>query len=102
MNKDFVPYTMRSLAEELEQRQLFELHGSYETAPVPFQQLIDSYIQSFHARNGFSLDRMDPLAAAQFDREIRAVIEPFCPHGLVDQQIRAQILWGRTLSGEAN
>jgi hypothetical protein len=100
MNKDFVPYTMRSLAEELEQRHLFQLLGSYETTPVRIQQPIDSYIQSFHARNGFSLDRMEPLAAAQFDRELRAEIEPFCPHGFVEQQIRAKILWGRPLSGE--
>ncbi|MGE5463128.1 MAG: class I SAM-dependent methyltransferase [Syntrophothermus sp.] len=100
MNKDFIPHTMQSLAEELEQRQLFQLHGSYETASVPFQQPIDSYIQSFHARNGFSLDRMDPLAAAQFDRGLRAEVEPFCPNGLVEQKIRALILWGRPLSGK--
>lgn len=100
MNKDFVSYTMRSLAEELEQRHLFQLHGSYETTPVPFQQTLDSYIQSFHARNGFSLNRMEPLAAAQFDRELRNVIEPFCPHGFVEQHISAHILWGRPLSGE--
>lgn len=99
MNKDFVPYTMRGLSEELEQRNLFQLHGSYETATVPFQQPIDSYIQSFHARNGFSLDRMDSQAAAQFDQELRAVVEPFCPHGLVEQQISARILWGRPMYG---
>lgn len=100
MNKDYVPYTMKSVAEELERRQLFQLQGSYETASVPFQQPIDSFILSFHARNGLSLDRMDPLAAAQFDRELRAVVEPFSPHGLVEQQMSARILWGRPMQGK--
>ncbi len=100
MNKDFVPYSMKNMVEELEQRQLFQLLGNYETAAEPFQQPLDAYIQSFHARNGFSLDRMDPQAAAQFDHELRAVVEPFCPQGLVEQQISARILWGRPLSGK--
>lgn len=97
MNQDFVPYTMRDIAEELEQRHLFQLQGQYETAPVPFQQPITAYIQSFHARNGFSLDRMNPLAAAQFDSELRALVEPFCSHGMVEQQISARILYGHPL-----
>jgi trans-aconitate methyltransferase len=100
MNKDFVPYTLKSLAEELERHQLFQLLGSYETAPAPFQQPLDAYIQSFHARNGFSLDRMEPLAATQFDQALHAIVEPFCPHGLVEQQISARLLWGRPLPGK--
>lgn len=99
MNKDFEPYSMKNLAEDLEQHQLFQLLGDYETAAEPFQQPLDAYIQSFHARNGFSLDRMDPQAAAQFDRKLRAVVEPSCPHGLVEQQISARIFWGRPLPG---
>lgn len=97
MNKDFAPYTMRDIADELEQRQLFQLQGQYETAPVRFQQPISSYIESFHARNGLSVDRMDPLAAAQFDSELRALVEPFCPLGIVEQSISARILYGRPM-----
>jgi hypothetical protein len=63
INKDFISYTMRSLAKELEQRHKFQLHESYETVSVPFRQPIDFYIQSFHARNVFSLGRMGPMVA---------------------------------------
>lgn len=97
MNKDYAPYSMGTVAAELEQRQLFELRNRYETEFVPFDQPVDAYIAAAHARNGFSLDRMDPLAAAQFDAELRALVEPFCPQGIVEQQISARILWGRPI-----
>lgn len=100
MNKDYNPYTMDTIADELEQRQLFRLQNRYQTALVPFQQPIDAYIQSFHARNGFSLDRMNPFDAAQFDAEMRAVVEPFCSRGVVEQHISARILWGLPLLGK--
>ncbi|MGE5224521.1 MAG: hypothetical protein ACM3PY_18965 [Omnitrophica WOR_2 bacterium] len=67
---------------------------------MPFQQPIDAYIQSLHARNGFSLDRMNPLDAAQFDAELRAVVELFCSQRVIEQHISARILWGRPLPGK--
>ncbi len=100
MNKDFTPYSMAAIVEELEQRRLFQLQNRYETAPVPFQQPVGAYIQSFHARNGFSLDRMDPNEAAQFDAELRAAVEPFSSQGMIEQHTSAQILWGRPLPGK--
>jgi trans-aconitate methyltransferase len=94
LNTDFIPYTMITVVRELEQRRLFQLHGSYETAPIPFQQSIDTWVESFHARNGFSRDRMDAGAANACDAELRAAIRPYCPDGMVEQSIAARILWG--------
>jgi trans-aconitate methyltransferase len=36
MNKDYTPYNMATVADELEQRQLFQLLNRCETASVPF------------------------------------------------------------------
>jgi len=94
MNKDFAPYTMMTVVAELEQRQLFRLRGTYETAPITFRQPIDDWVESFHARNGFSRDRMDADAANTCDTELRMAIGPYCPDGVVEQSITARILWG--------
>jgi trans-aconitate methyltransferase len=97
MNQDFTPYSMVTLAAELEQRRLFQREDQFETAAVLFQQSIDAYVAAAHARNGFSLDRMDPQAAGQFDAALRAALEPFCPGGVVEQWISARIVWGYPL-----
>jgi trans-aconitate methyltransferase len=97
MNKDYAPYSLETIASELEGRGLFERQNRYKTAAVPFQQTIDAYVASFHARNGLSLDRMEAQAAAQCDAELRAAVAPFCPGGVVEQKISARILAGRPL-----
>jgi hypothetical protein len=99
MNTDFTPYTMLTVAAELEQRQLFQLHGEYETAPITFQQSLDAWVEAFHARNGFSRERMEAGAASACDAELRAAIRPYCHDGIVKQSITAQILWGVPRSG---
>jgi len=81
----------------LEQRQLFRKHGSHATSPMPFRQSIDDWVESFHARNGFSRDRMDPHAAQACDAALRAAVLPYCPHGFVEQSITAHITWGAPL-----
>lgn len=99
MNTDFTPYTIMTVVTELEQRQLFQLHGRYETAPVTFQQSLDAWVEAFHARNGFSRDRMDAGAARACDAELRTATRPYCPDGIVEQSIAARILWGVPRSG---
>jgi SAM-dependent methyltransferase len=99
MNTDFIPYTMLTVVAELEHRQLFQLHGRHETAPMTFQHSIDAWVESFHARNGFSRDRMEASAASACDAELRATIRPYSPDGIVEQSITAQILWGVPRAG---
>lgn len=94
LNRDFQPYTMQTIAIELERQGLFYLVGSHETAAMPFRQPIHDWIESFHARNGFSRDRMEPPAAATCDERLRQTILPYCPDGIVEQQVFASILWG--------
>lgn len=99
MNRDFSPYTMQTVLSELEQRQLFRMQGSYQTAWMDFQQPIEEWVEAFHARNGFSRDRMESSEADACDTALRAAIEPYCPDGLVKQQIAARVLWGTCLFG---
>jgi SAM-dependent methyltransferase len=99
MNTDFVPYTMLTVAAELERRGLFRLRGAHTTAPAPFRQPVDEWVETFHARNGFSRDRMDANAASAFGAELRAAIGRFCPGGIVEQSIAARVLWGDPGSG---
>jgi trans-aconitate methyltransferase len=98
MNRDFSPYDMTTIVAELEGRQLFQLRGSYETPPMRFQQSIDAWVESFHARNGFSRDRMVPQAAQACDAALRATILPYCPNGTIEHYITARILWGAPLA----
>jgi SAM-dependent methyltransferase len=94
MNTDYSPYTMQTVIAELEELELFHQVGARETAPVSFRQPIAAWIESFHARNGFSRDRMPPATAAACDESLRQVITPFCPDGVVEQQIMTRIFWG--------
>ncbi|NJN82464.1 MAG: hypothetical protein HC802_09445 [Caldilineaceae bacterium] len=82
--------------EELESRGLFRLRGRLETEPESFGQSVDDYIESAHARNGFSRDRMTPQAAADFDEDVRSLI---AHHGreLVTLQITGTVNWGDPL-----
>jgi hypothetical protein len=100
MNTYLAPYTMLTVVEELERRRLFQLRGRHETAPALVQQPIEGWVESFHARNGFSRDRMDADAAGACDAALRAAIAPYCPDGVVRQSVAARILWGVPLAGQ--
>ncbi|HLG63651.1 MAG TPA: class I SAM-dependent methyltransferase [Ktedonosporobacter sp.] len=90
-NKDFEPY---DLIEELERRGLFQKVGVKMTAPVPFVQSIDDYIESFHSRNGFSRDRMIPDQAAAFDQETRKILLKSHQNGVMRLQVIGTVIWG--------
>ncbi len=91
-NQKFQPY---DTIEELERRGLFTKAGEQRTAAMPFTQPIEDYIESFHARNGFSRERMSREAAAAFDTEVRKLLAGFCPDGAVTMQVTARVAWGR-------
>jgi SAM-dependent methyltransferase len=91
-------YQPHNLIAELEQRGLFEQVGEYRTPPRPFPQPIADYIESFHARNGLSRDRMPPADAAAFDAEATVVLTALCPDGIVPLQGFGEVVWGRPLA----
>ncbi len=95
-NREFQPY---DLLAELTARQLFRELGRNRTAPAPFHQSIDAYIESLHSRNGFSRARMTEAAADTFDAAIRAVITPFAQEGILHMSVVGTVIWGEPLPG---
>ena len=91
-NRDFQPY---DLLEELEKRSLFQKQGERQTAPLPFVQSIESYVESFHSMNGFSRDRMAPEMAAGFDAELTEAVSRFATDGKIELQIIGTVIWGK-------
>jgi SAM-dependent methyltransferase len=94
MNKDYQPYNMVTVTQELEARGLFKQVGIKTTTPVPFRQSVQAYVESFHARNGLSRDRMDAQAVREFDGQLRDLVGQHCPDGVVELQIRGRVIWG--------
>lgn len=92
-NRDFQPYTTRTIADELARRGLFRELGEMPIAPVPFAQPVADYIAAFHARNGLARERMGASAAA-FDAALAAILAPYCPDGVVRLQVGAGLIWG--------
>ena len=92
-NRDFRP---TDLVAELEARRLFVVQGEAYTKPVSFVQPVGDYVESFHARNGFSRERMTPESAAAFDREAYDVVAAHCPDGQVRLENRGHVVWGHT------
>jgi hypothetical protein len=70
------------------------VRGTQTTAPIAFIQPLAGYIESYHAMNGFSRDRMTAEAAAGFDAAVHALVTPFCPDGQVRLEVTATVTWG--------
>ncbi|HWV34066.1 MAG TPA: hypothetical protein VNZ55_00430, partial [Thermomicrobiales bacterium] len=87
-NREFRPY---DLIHELEQRNLFTLIGREQTAVYAFVQSVADYVESFHARNGFSRQRMAPDAAAAFDHEVTTLVAPHAEDGNLTLHIRGAV-----------
>ena len=100
LNKDFQPYNMLTVTQELTAHGLFRQLGIRTTAPVSFRQSVDEYVESFHACNGLSRDRMDANAANAFDRRLRELVSRYCPNGVVELQIRGRVIWGKPQPAE--
>ena len=90
-NQEYLAY---NLVEELEERHLFQPHGSLHTHPIPIKQSGEDYLQSIHSRNGFSRERMGEEVAMAFDEEVRNVISPFLQDGQLSLSFVSTIVWG--------
>jgi hypothetical protein len=87
----YQPYNMVS---ELEHHGLFRKTGEAQTTPVPFEQPIDDFIESYHSRSGFSRERMSGAMASAFDHEARKILESAYPDGKVRLQVVGSVVWG--------
>jgi SAM-dependent methyltransferase len=70
-NRDYRAY---DLVEELTSRRLFVVEGRIDTVPEPLTESADHYVEAQHSANGFSFDRMEPEAAAEFDAALRRLV----------------------------
>ncbi len=80
--------------KELEARGFFHKQGEKETAPIPFSQSLNDYIEGLHSRSGFSRERMGEQKAADLDRQIRTLLLQFQPDGILPLQVVASVTWG--------
>lgn len=90
-NRRFRPY---DLVAELVDRRLFHELGRCRTVPDPFTQPVAAYVESFHARNGFSRDRMAPERVAAFDAAVTGLVAPHAVDGVVRLAVAGEIVWG--------
>ena len=91
-NSQFAPY---DLASELTGRRLLSVAGRREAKPVAYERTVQEFIESIHAQNGFSRDRMDQAAADAFDREVRDLVSPYAERGRLRLTAVATVTWGR-------
>jgi SAM-dependent methyltransferase len=94
-NTRYRPY---DLIAELEARGLFRVVGRTITAPLAYERTVEEYVESFHARNGLSRDRLDPVVAAEFDREVTALVEPHAADGVLSLRVAGSVVWGAPAS----
>lgn len=98
-NRDHRPYDLDTVVAELERRDLFRARGARTTARASHRQSAAEWVESFHARNGLSRDRLGAAAARRCDAELAACVAPFCRDGVVTQGVAARIVWGEPLVG---
>jgi SAM-dependent methyltransferase len=98
-NQDYKPY---NLINELEGRNLYIKTGEKITEPEVFKQPLNEYIESFHARNGFSREDMGEVIADRFDDEVRNLLLKYCSDGNVELQVIGKVVWGKPLDGGSN
>ena len=76
--------------------------GSAETDTIEWKQPISEWVESIHARNGFSRDRMDPQLAAEADALFTEIATRHadCGDGLITHRYAGKLLWGRPLQAD--
>jgi len=94
-NQDYVPY---DTVTELEARGLITVSGRAQTKAMSYRQPVDSYVESFHSRNGFSRARMQAGRAQEFDDKLKALLCRYCPDDTVRLAVQARIVWGRPVA----
>ena len=87
-----------SLVGTLTEAGLFETAGHAETAPRPFRQRAEDYVEQFHSTASLAREWMPPEEAAAFDREVETVVRPYAADGMLDTLIVARLTWGRILA----
>lgn len=91
LHRQYEPF---NLMAQLETHGLFEKRGEHRTAPVPFTQSLDDFIECKPSMSSFDRDEMPPADAAAFDAEVRAALAPHAPDGTLTYPVATHIVWG--------
>ena len=62
---------------------------------------VDRYVEMFHARNGFSRQRMDAQSATEFDAAVRELVAPYAVDQVLTFNVTTGITWGHPTAGVA-
>ncbi len=87
------------VVEELEARGFFRRQGEKETAPVPFFQSIDNFIEGLHSRSTFSRERMGQQKALEMDQLVRSILLRYHGDGMLPLQVVGTVIWGMPEGG---
>jgi SAM-dependent methyltransferase len=90
------------VAQELEIRGFFHPQGQTETAPIPFLQSIDDFIEGLHSRSSFSRQRMGSQLATDFDQQVRTILAPYAQNGMLSLRVIGTVTWGTPENGDTN
>ena len=96
-NQEYVPFDM---LPAWEQHGLWTPVGSQRTAPEPFEQSVDDYIESFHGMSSLARERMGPERAAAFDAEVRDLVTPYARDGKLVSEVSGSVEWGKPGYGD--
>lgn len=77
----------------------FSQQGRKETAPIPFNQSIDDFIEGLHSRSGFVKERMGEQKVADFDSQVRAFLSRYHSDDILRMQVVGIVTWGKPLEG---
>lgn len=83
--------------EQLAAAGLFEIAGNAETAPVPFRQSIEHYVEYLHSTSSLARELMSGQEAADFDQAVGEILSPHASDGMLSMTIVAKLTWGRIL-----
>jgi SAM-dependent methyltransferase len=87
-------HTPVNMIERLQEQGLFWKVGEKKVTPVPFEQSVDDFVESYHSRSGFSRARMGRDQADAFDREARQMLQGTYGDGVIPFQVEGSVVWG--------
>ncbi|HET7014853.1 MAG TPA: methyltransferase domain-containing protein [Streptosporangiaceae bacterium] len=94
--------TTYSPEDELATAGLFEIAGQVKTAPVPFRQSVQHYVEYLHSTSSLARELMPGQEADDFDRAVTEVLRPYASDGELTTTVVAKLTWGRISSRAAS
>jgi len=82
------------VVEELETRGFFHKQEERKTAPVPFFQSIEDFIEGLHSRSSCSRELIGQQQAADLDQQVRNLLFQYHPDGVIPFHVVGTVIWG--------